>query len=97
MHMGKIALCNGQLILPGGVLQSGTLFIEGAQIVGIQSEQRPQLGPEWQQYDVQGSYIAPGFIDIHLHGGGGADFMDGTVEGFLTAARSHARYGTTAL
>lgn len=39
----------------------------------------------------------PGFIDIHVHGGGGHDFMDGTVEAFLGVAETHARYGTTAM
>ena len=31
--------------------------------------------------DGNGGYLFPGFIDVHIHGGGGADFMDGTVEG----------------
>jgi N-acetylglucosamine-6-phosphate deacetylase len=47
--------------------------------------------------DAGGRYISPGFIDIHVHGGGGYDFMDNTVEAFLEIAKTHARYGTTAL
>jgi N-acetylglucosamine-6-phosphate deacetylase len=47
--------------------------------------------------DAGGRYVAPGFIDIHVHGGGGHDFMDGTVEAFLGVAALHARYGTTAM
>ncbi len=42
------------------------------------------------------AYILPGFIDLHVHGGGGADVMDGG-EGVRTIARVHARHGTTAL
>lgn len=49
------------------------------------------------EIDAQGKYISPGFIDIHVHGGGGHDFMDGTVEAFLKAAELHARYGTTSM
>ena len=45
--------------------------------------------------DAGGGYISPGFIDIHVHGGGGYDFMDNSVEAFLEIARLHARYGTT--
>ncbi len=41
--------------------------------------------------------MAPGFIDLHVHGGGGYDFMDGTVEAFVGVAALHARYGTTAM
>ncbi|MCK9252909.1 MAG: N-acetylglucosamine-6-phosphate deacetylase [Eubacteriales bacterium] len=47
--------------------------------------------------DGSGLYLAPGFIDLHLHGGGGHDFMDGTVEAFLGVTRAHARFGTTTL
>ena len=47
--------------------------------------------------DAAGLYLAPGFIDLHLHGGGGHDFMDGTVEAFLGAAKTHAQHGTTTL
>ena len=47
--------------------------------------------------DAKGCYVAPGFIDMHTHGAGGADFMDGTVEAYLTAARMHAIHGTTLL
>ncbi|PKM61751.1 MAG: N-acetylglucosamine-6-phosphate deacetylase [Firmicutes bacterium HGW-Firmicutes-21] len=48
-------------------------------------------------YDCSGSFVAPGFIDIHVHGGGGHDFMDGTVDAFLGAARLHAMHGTATL
>jgi N-acetylglucosamine-6-phosphate deacetylase len=49
------------------------------------------------EIDAMGNYISPGFIDIHVHGGGGHDFMDGSEEAFLKAAETHARYGTTAM
>jgi N-acetylglucosamine-6-phosphate deacetylase len=39
----------------------------------------------------------PGFIDIHVHGGGGADAMDATADAFATIANMHARHGTTGL
>lgn len=42
-------------------------------------------------------YASHGFVDIHVHGGGGHDFMDGTLEAFLGAAAFHTRYGTTAI
>lgn len=45
---------------------------------------------------VIGPYLLPGFIDVHVHGGGGGDTMDGP-EGIRTLARFHARHGTTAL
>lgn len=47
--------------------------------------------------NAQGHYLSPGFIDIHSHGGGNSDFLDGTTEAFLTAAALHAQYGTTTI
>jgi N-acetylglucosamine-6-phosphate deacetylase len=49
------------------------------------------------QINAQGKYVAPGFIDIHVHGGGGHDFMDADVEAFLKIAETHVQYGTTAM
>jgi N-acetylglucosamine-6-phosphate deacetylase len=47
--------------------------------------------------DLAGAYLAPGFIDLHVHGGAGHDFMDGTEEAFRAVCRAHARHGTTSL
>lgn len=47
--------------------------------------------------DGQGLYLSHGFIDIHCHGGGGADFMDGTEDAWRTAARLHLQHGTTCM
>jgi N-acetylglucosamine-6-phosphate deacetylase len=45
--------------------------------------------------DAEGLYIAPGFIDVHIHGAGGCDTMDGTTEALETIAKTIASYGTT--
>jgi len=47
--------------------------------------------------EIDGTFVAPGFVDIHVHGGAGADFMDGTLHAVLTATRAHARHGTTTI
>jgi N-acetylglucosamine-6-phosphate deacetylase len=44
-----------------------------------------------------GLYLAPGFVDLHVHGGGGYDFMDGGEDAIIGAARTHLRHGTTTL
>ena len=46
--------------------------------------------------DVQGRYLSPGFIELHTHGAGGYDFMDGSVDAIVNACRTHLSHGTTA-
>ncbi len=78
---------HGDLILPNRVIQGGGLVVDGTTIKAVLSRgEGPHVG-----------LIAPGFIDLHVHGGAGADFMDGTAEAFHTACLCHARHGTTAL
>src|SRR5581483_7549610 len=50
-----------------------------------------------ERVDLAGGYLVPGFVDLHVHGGAGHDFMDGTEEAFRAVCRAHARHGTTAL
>src|SRR5207244_8564826 len=47
--------------------------------------------------DVRDKFLVPGFVDLHVHGGDGADFMDLSAEAFRTVCRCHVRHGTTSL
>ncbi len=91
------SLINGTLVTPYRVLPNSGLVIEGSKIKNLFSMDsfHPHDGTE--VFDVKGAYIAPGFIDMHLHGGGGADVMDGTPEAFATIAKAHAKGGTTSI
>lgn len=93
--MKRIKITNGKLITPFRIIDNGTLLIEAGKIVGIGTGEMSFPGAE--EMDAAGNYVSPGFIDLHTHGGGGHDFMDGTPEAFREAARTHARFGTTAL
>ena len=73
----------------------GTVLVDNGKIVEV-SEGNIDA-PGTIEMDAGGNYISPGFIDIHVHGGGGHDFMDNTIEAFLGIANLHARYGTTAM
>ncbi len=89
----KTAIVNGKIITPAAVLDGKVLVLEG----GVISEIADSIPAGAERIDAGGFYVAPGFIDMHTHGAGGADFMDGTIEAYLTAARMHAQHGTTML
>jgi N-acetylglucosamine-6-phosphate deacetylase len=90
-----LKIINGRIIMPGRIIPNGSLLISGGLIAAL-GEADINSAAE-KTIDAAGKYVAPGFIDIHIHGGGGADFMDGTVDAFLKIAETHARYGTTAM
>ena len=93
--MGLLKLTNGTLITPFRYIRGGTVVIQDGVILGV--HERDVEVPGATELDARGKYVAPGFVDIHVHGGGGHDFMDGSEEAFLRIAELHARYGTTAL
>ncbi|MDR3695994.1 N-acetylglucosamine-6-phosphate deacetylase [Mucilaginibacter sp.] len=91
----QLKIFNGKFITPSGILNNGCILITNSTITAISPENID--APYAIEIDAGGNYVSPGFIDIHLHGGGGHDFMDNTVEAFLAIAGAHARYGTTAM
>ncbi|MCW8313396.1 N-acetylglucosamine-6-phosphate deacetylase [Sphingobacterium sp. InxBP1] len=91
-----LTITNAKIIMPDHILEPGAVSIADGRIVNISD--RPSMSRvSGEQLDAEGLYLAPGFIDIHVHGGGGADFMDSTVEAFLRIAETHIQYGTTAM
>ncbi|MDP9077470.1 MAG: N-acetylglucosamine-6-phosphate deacetylase [Bacteroidota bacterium] len=93
--MAQIKIYNGDIITPGKIIRGGTVLISDG-IIKVVSEHDIDA-PEAVLIDAGRKYISPGFIDIHIHGGGGHDFMDNTVDAFLGIADLHAKYGTTAM
>ncbi len=87
---------NGRMICPDGEVPGG-LLVEDGRIAALLPETGAPWRGEGERIDLGGAYIAPGFIDIHVHGGGGGDFMDGTRESFEAALKTHLAHGTTAL
>lgn len=95
MHHQKIRIYNGKIITPFKIIKDGCILITDDTITEV-SEKNIEVD-DAIEIDAKGKYVAPGFIDIHVHGGGGYDFMDATEKAFLTIAETHARYGTTSM
>lgn len=86
---------NGHVITPGGIIKDGSVVVQGNSILEV-VRGNPEC-PDAIEIDAKGKYVSPGFIDIHVHGGGGFDFMDATQEAFLKIAEFHSSHGTTSL
>ena len=82
----------GRAFVDGRIQERTLITIEDEQIADIAVVPQPPSGA-----DVTNDLIAPGFIDIHVHGGDGADFMDGADEAAGRVIAFHARHGTTAM
>jgi N-acetylglucosamine-6-phosphate deacetylase len=82
----------GKILLPDRELEGGRALVDGDRIRDVGAG-----GSAEDAVDLGGGYLAPGFIDLHVHGGAGADFMDATADAFRTVCQAHARHGTTAL
>ncbi|AYO31105.1 N-acetylglucosamine-6-phosphate deacetylase [Biomaibacter acetigenes] len=102
----KLLIKKGNILTPFREITGGGLLIKGGVISEVLETEQDMCKAESNLMaaqedskiiDAGGNYIAPGFIDIHTHGAGGHDFMDGTVEAILEAARAHMRHGTTSL
>ncbi|MDX6330219.1 MAG: N-acetylglucosamine-6-phosphate deacetylase, partial [Streptomycetaceae bacterium] len=85
-----IVLTGARVVLPDGIADDGRVTVQGRTITENQPEQRSTL-------DLAGHWIVPGFIDIHVHGGGGGSFSAGTADQALTAIETHRAHGTTTM
>ena len=88
---------NATIITPMRVIDNGVLIVENGKISRIGPESETKVPQGIKLIDVADDYLAPGFIDIHLHGGGGADAMDGTEEAIEKISKVHAKGGSTSI
>lgn len=86
----------GRLILPDHVVERGYVECVRGRIVKVGSG-RPRSIGQSAVVDAADGYIAPGFVDIHVHGGDGADYMDGTATAVRVSNRAHLQRGTTTI
>lgn len=88
----KKAIVNGRIIVDNQVLDGQALLFED-RIIGLVNPR--DLPLECTRIDVQGALVMPGFIDIHVHGMGGFDTMDGTPEALEGISKEMVKHGVT--
>src|SRR5215470_15193283 len=87
-------LGNARLIFPDGIREGLELVVEKGKITSIHEQNRAHPN---EVLDLRGNYLAPGFIDLHVHGALGRDTMEASAEAFRIICDYHAGGGTTSL
>ena len=97
--MEKLIITGGKFILPEGIVEgvSAVCDVKTGKILEIKANGEVEPDSSDVVIDAAGRYVSPGFVDIHVHGGGGFDIMDGNVESFLGMSEMHATHGTTSM
>ena len=88
-------IINGRILTPQGWLKDGSVILRDSKILEVTNCDLAVIGAEL--VDAKGMYVVPGGVEMHVHGGGGRDFQEGTEEAFQVAVDAHAKHGTTSI
>jgi len=91
VHSGSTVLCGAHVVTPGGVRRDGWVRVRGATIEALGTGPVPAGG---SRVDLRGGWLLPGFIDLHVHGGGGHDFGASPAD-LAAGVAYHRGRGTT--
>lgn len=88
-------IINGHILTPQGWLKDGSVLISDGKILEVTNSDLAVIGAT--VVDAKGMDIVPGFVCMHVHGGGGFDFTEGTEEAFHGAVTAHMKHGATSV
>ena len=88
-------IINGIIHTPQGWLKDGSLIMRDNKILEVTNCDLAVIGATL--IDAKGMRVVPGGIEMHVHGGGGRDFQEGTEEAFRVAVDAHLKHGTTSI
>ena len=92
-------LADARVVTPDGVLDPGWVLVEGDRIGGVGSGAAPDgAAPDGMaRASLHGRHILPGFVDLHVHGGGGHSMQSADADEIRAAVAFHRSHGTTSL
>jgi len=94
--MNCTVITGGRVVMPDRIIESGGIVIKDGKIERVfAGEYHPEGGE--RIINAEGRFISPGFVDLHVHGGGGFDFMCGEADNVISACQFHMRHGTTSI
>lgn len=95
--MAHLAIYADRVLTPLEELRDAVILVEGLQIVAIGRRRELRLPSSAREHFARGMTVVPGFVDVHIHGAGGRDVMEGTSEALDAVAAKVAQCGTTSL
>ncbi len=88
-------IINARILTPQGWLKDGSVILRDNKILEVTNCDLAVIGAD--VIDAKGMYVVPGGVEMHVHGGGGRDFMEGTEDAFREAIAAHAKHGMTSI
>ena len=87
-------ITNARLILPDAI-ERGSLSIRNGRIQKVSKDAKPAAKSKGDRMDLRGGFLAPGFVDLHIHGALGRDTMEARLDAFREITDFHLKGGTT--
>jgi N-acetylglucosamine-6-phosphate deacetylase len=95
---GSVLLAGGRVVMPDGVLNPGWIRVTGGLIGAVgPGDARDEPAHRLLVLDLRGRWVLPGFVDVHVHGGGGTSFTEGSADDARNAAAYHQKHGSTTM
>lgn len=95
--MPTTAIHASRILTPDEEISDGVIIVEGSRIAAIGHRDEMRLPPDAVDYVATGMTVVPGFVDVHIHGAGGHDVMEGDARALDRVTATVARHGTTSI
>jgi N-acetylglucosamine-6-phosphate deacetylase len=95
--MGQLVIHAARVLTPVEEICDAAVLVEDHKIAAVGRREEFTVPRGAREWDARGLTLTPGFVDVHIHGAGGHDVMEGEPDALRAVARTVARYGTTSL